>query len=161
MKILMVCLGNICRSPLAEGIMASKLADLNGDFIVDSAGTYGGHAGQPPDPRSIAVAHRNGINISNQCARLITMEDFKKFDLIFTMDQEVQRDVKRMTENPEHQAKIHLLRTFAGQEDAVVPDPYYDKPEAFESVYRLIDTACTKIASDLEAGKGKKATGKQ
>ncbi len=161
MKILMVCLGNICRSPLAEGIMAGLLAETEGDFIVDSAGTYGGHAGHPPDPRSIAVARKHGIDISGQRAKLITTEDFKKFDLIFTMDEEVQRDVRRMTENPAHLAKIHLLRTYAGEDDAVVPDPYYDKPEAFERVYRLIDIACTKIAADLTSGLNKTAAGKQ
>lgn len=133
MRILMVCLGNICRSPLAEGILKSK---LNANFEVDSAGTAAYHVGNPPDKRSIAVAQQFGIDISQQRARQFKKDDFNSFDLIFVMDQNNYNDVVELA-IPAQRRKVHLLR-----ENSEVPDPYYGDASAFEAVFHLIDTAC-------------------
>lgn len=129
----MVCLGNICRSPLAEGILKSK---LNANFEVDSAGTAAYHVGNPPDQRSIAVAQQFGIDISQQRARQFKKYDFNNFDLIFVMDQNNYNDVVELA-TPAQRRKVHLLR-----ENNEVPDPYYGDASAFEAVFHLIDTAC-------------------
>lgn len=129
----MVCLGNICRSPLAEGILKSK---LNANFEVDSAGTAAYHVGNPPDKRSIAVAQQFGIDISQQRARQFKKDDFNNFDLIFVMDQNNYNDVVELA-TPAQRRKVHLLR-----ENNEVPDPYYGDASAFEAVFHLIDTAC-------------------
>ena len=129
----MVCLGNICRSPLAEGILKSK---LNASFEVDSAGTAAYHVGNPPDQRSIAVAQQFGIDISQQRARQVKKDDFNSFDLIFVMDQNNYNDVVELA-TPAQRRKVHLLR-----ENNEVPDPYYGDASAFEAVFHLIDTAC-------------------
>lgn len=129
----MVGLGNICRSPLAEGILKSK---LNANFEVDSAGTAAYHVGNPPDKRSIAVAQQFGIDISQQRARQFKKDDFNSFDLIFVMDQNNYNDVVELA-TPAQRRKVHLLR-----ENNEVPDPYYGDASAFEAVFHLIDTAC-------------------
>lgn len=129
----MVCLGNICRSPLAEGILKSK---LNANFEVDSAGTAAYHVGNPPDQRSIAVAQQFGIDISQQRARQFKKDDFNSFDLIFVMDQNNYNDVVELA-TPAQRRKVHLLR-----KNNEVPDPYYGDASAFEAVFHLIDTAC-------------------
>lgn len=129
----MVCLGNICRSPLAEGILKSK---LNTNFEVDSAGTAAYHVGNPPDQRSIAVAQQFGIDISQQRARQFKKDDFNNFDLIFVMDQNNYNDVVELA-TPAQRRKVHLLR-----KNNEVPDPYYGDASAFEGVFHLIDTAC-------------------
>lgn len=133
MRILMVCLGNICRSPLAEGILKSK---LNANFEVDSAGTAAYHVGNPPDKRSIAVAQQFGIDISQQRARQFKKDDFNSFDLIIVMDQNNYNDVVELA-TPAQRRKVHLLR-----ENNEIPDPYYGDASAFEAVFHLIDTAC-------------------
>lgn len=155
MKILMVCLGNICRSPLAEGILKEHLSKIPGDFYIDSAGTGAWHVGSPPDPRSIAAAQRKGISISEQRARQLKRSDFDEFDLIFTMDESIHSDVKKLAGDPVHHTKIHLLRTYAGHHDSKVPDPYYESDEAFDNVYALIDEACVKIAAAIQNQQGK------
>ena len=129
----MVCLGNICRSPLAEGILKSK---LNTNFEVDSAGTAAYHVGNPPDQRSIAVAQQFGIDISQQRARQFKKDDFNNFDLIFVMDQNNYNDVVELA-TPAQRRKVHLLH-----KNNEVPDPYYGDASAFEAVFHLIDTAC-------------------
>ncbi len=129
----MVCLGNICRSPLAEGILKSK---LNANFEVDSAGTAAYHVGNPPDKRSIAVAQQFGIDISQQRARQFKKDDFNSFDLIIVMDQNNYNDVVELA-TPAQRRKVHLLR-----ENNEIPDPYYGDASAFEAVFHLIDTAC-------------------
>ena len=142
----MVCLGNICRSPLAEGIMAEKLKSINKPFFIDSAGTGGWHAGEPPDHRSIDVAEKYGIDISNQRARKITFNDLESFDYIFTMDEEVQKDVIGLTENTTQKSKIFLMLSFAGfKGNVIVPDPYWGGKEEFEATYKLLDKACDQI----------------
>ena len=141
-KILMVCLGNICRSPLAQGILESKITS---NTIVDSAGTAAYHVGNPPDPRSIAVAKQNGIPISQFRARKFTREDFKNFNHIYVMDQSNYKDVIGLAETREEQEKVSLLLP----DEKEVPDPYYGDSEGFESCYSLLDDACTQIVKKL------------
>jgi len=142
MKILMVCLGNICRSPLAEGILKQKTRDANLDWYVDSAGTGSWHAGELPDPRSIAKAREYGIDIRDQRARQFRREDFEQFDRIFVMDTQNLRDVLQRTDSPEHRAKVELIleQTYPGEARSV-PDPYHDN-DGFEEVYNMLDAAC-------------------
>ncbi len=122
-KVLMVCLGNICRSPLAEGILASKLPKDN--FIVDSAGTGSWHIGHAPDKRSISVAQKNGLSIDNQKGRQFKTSDFDEFDYIYVMDNSNYRDVIHLAKTPEHKNKVNLiLNELFPDENVDVPDPY-------------------------------------
>lgn len=148
MKILMVCLGNICRSPLAEGIMRSKLPE---DFIVDSAGTIDMHQGSNPDKRSVKTAAKYGIDISKQCSRPITTEDLNQFDKIYCMDLSNLKNVISLAQNEEQRSKISLLMEAADLNYASgeVPDPYWDGIDGFEKVYHQLDEACEKIAEKL------------
>ena len=147
-KILMVCLGNICRSPLAEGIMRSKLSE---DFIVDSAGTGGWHAGQLPDKRSIAIAKSKGLDITNQKARQFKISDFDSFDHIFVMDNSNYKDVLSLAPNEEAKSKVKLiLNELFPNENIDVPDPYYGGEDGFENVYEMLDQACEEIARKLK-----------
>ncbi len=149
-KVLFVCLGNICRSPLAEG-MFSKLVDdagLTGDFVVDSAGTGAWHIGNPPDPRSVDIAARHGIDISHQQARTVTSGDFDRFDVIVAMDGNNLAALAALAKTP--RAEIRLLLNAPPRD---VPDPYFGGPEGFEDVFRLISSGCEKLlASFPEAG---------
>jgi len=147
-KILMVCLGNICRSPLAEGILASKLP--KNKFKVDSAGTGSWHIGNPPDERSIITAKKNGILISNQKCRQITTNDFDFFDYIYVMDNNNYIDVLELSKNQEHRKKVQLiLNELFPNENVDVPDPYYGVQNGFDSVYQMLDEACDIIAKKL------------
>jgi protein-tyrosine phosphatase len=142
MRILMVCLGNICRSPLAEGIMQHKIRQRNLNWIVDSAGTGYWHAGERPDPRSISIARKYGIDITNQRARQIQSVDFERFDLIFVMDTQNYSDVLRLAVTDEHSNKVQLiLNESHPEENRSVPDPYYDD-NGFEAVFHMLDEAC-------------------
>ena len=147
-KILMVCLGNICRSPLAEGILQSKLP--RDKFIVDSAGTGEWHIGKQPDQRSIAIAHKNGLDISHQRGRQFRTEDFKDFDYIYVMDGSNYNDVLSLAKNDEEKNKVKLIlnELFPG-ENVDVPDPYFGLQNGFASVYDMIDQACDIIAEKL------------
>ncbi|MBK6932699.1 MAG: low molecular weight phosphotyrosine protein phosphatase [Saprospirales bacterium] len=148
MRILMVCLGNICRSPLAEGILKHKIRQRGLDWTVDSAGTGHWHAGEVPDGRSIAVARRYGIDITDQRARQFQPADFERFDRIFVMDTQNLREVLRLAREAEHRAKVQLMLdlTHPGQ-DRSVPDPYYDD-DGFEVVFRMLDSACDTLFHD-------------
>jgi len=138
----MVCLGNICRSPLAEGILRSKLVKLIPNILIDSAGTIGMHAGQAPDHRSISVALNHGIDISKQHARKFSIEDFEHFDVIFAMDNSNKKDILSLARSKSDQQKVHLFLEYAGIEGTKeVPDPYYGGQKEFEEVYLLIDKA--------------------
>ena len=143
----MVCLGNICRSPLAEGIMRSKLSE---DFIVDSAGTGGWHAGELPDKRSIATAKNRGLDITNQRARQFKKNDFEIFDHIFVMDNSNYKDVLALAPNEEAKSKVKLiLNEIFPNENVDVPDPYYGGQDGFENVFDMLDQACEEIARKL------------
>lgn len=147
-KILMVCLGNICRSPLAEGILESKLP--KDKFKVDSAGTGSWHIGRKPDERSIVTAKKNKIDISRQKGRQFTTNDFESFDYIYVMDKSNYNDVNSLSKNPEHREKVQLIlnELFPG-ENVDVPDPYYGLTNGFDNVYEMLDQACDIIAQKL------------
>ncbi|MBO0322494.1 low molecular weight phosphotyrosine protein phosphatase [Muricauda sp. CAU 1633] len=146
-KILMVCLGNICRSPLAEGILQSKVsADA---VFVDSAGTAGYHVGNPPDPRSVAVAQRHGLDISIQKCRRFSKTDFKEFDFIYVMDRNNFSDIASLAQNQQEVEKVKLLLSEVNVGIQEVPDPYYGGEDGFEDVYQMIDLACEAIAKKL------------
>ena len=141
----MVCLGNICRSPLAEGILKEKVRRRGLSWQVDSAGTGYWHTGEGPDPRSVAIAKMNGIDISGQRARQVRPADLEAFDLIFAMDTENYRDLCNMATGPGLEQKIHLIMDMVhpGKRQSV-PDPYYDDA-GFAGVFRMIDQACERI----------------
>jgi len=145
MKILMVCLGNICRSPLAEGIMQEKINQRNLDWEVDSAGTGAWHAGELPDPRSILVAKKNNIDITHQRARQFRASDLDEFDLVLTMDATNFQDVKRLASSPAHVEKIKMIMNYVNPGmNQQVPDPYYGD-HGFENVFEMLDAACDQI----------------
>lgn len=147
-KILMVCLGNICRSPLAEGILASKLPKKK--FTVDSAGTGPWHIGRQPDERSIAVAKKHKLDISGQKGRQFSTTDFDTFDYIYVMDSSNYKDVVRLADHQEHKAKVQLiLNELFPNENVDVPDPYYGLENGFETVYQMLDETCDLIAKKL------------
>lgn len=147
-KILMVCLGNICRSPLAEGLLASKLP--KDKFIVDSAGTGHWHVGKHPDQRSIATAQKNGLDISKQKGRQFTADDFNSADYIYVMDGENYKDVISLAQTDEQRNKVKLIldELFPG-EKVDVPDPYFGMENGFTTVYQMLDQACDIIAGKL------------
>lgn len=138
MKILMVCLGNICRSPLAEGILQSKISD---NHLVDSAGTGDWHVGEQPDRRAIAVAKKYGVDISDQRAMHFNPIFFEEFDLIFAMDKQNLIDLQQMARTEDERAKVKLILKEGLDEALNVPDPYYDQDDAFDKVYHLLDRA--------------------
>ena len=147
-KILMVCLGNICRSPLAEGILASKLPKEK--FIVDSAGTGSWHIGRQPDERSIAVAKKYKLDISKQKGRQFSKSDFDTFDYIYVMDISNYQDVIRLSKNKSDKEKVQLiLNELFPNENVDVPDPYYGVANGFETVYKMLDETCDLIAKKL------------
>jgi protein-tyrosine phosphatase len=147
-KILMVCLGNICRSPLAEGILKSKLP-IN-RFIVDSAGTANYHVGSQPDKRSIAVGKKYGIDISNLKGRQFSVKDFDDFDYIYVMDESNYGNVISLARNQDDENKVKfILNEVYPNQNFDVPDPYYVGEQGFENVYKMLDEACTIIADSL------------
>jgi protein-tyrosine phosphatase len=147
-KILMVCLGNICRSPLAEGILASKLP--KNKFTVDSAGTGSWHIGRQPDERSIAIAKKHNLDISKQIGRQFTKSDFDAFDYIYAMDRSNYQDIMRLSDNISDKEKVQLiLDELFPNENVDVPDPYYGVANGFEVVYNMLDETCDLIAKKL------------
>ena len=146
-KVLMVCLGNICRSPLAEGILRSKVD--SDKVLVDSAGTAGYHIGNPPDKRSIAVAQKYGLDISHQRCRKFSRLDFLEFDLIYVMDRSNFSDVAQLASNAQEAQKVKLLLSEVDVDLQEVPDPYYGGADGFENVYQMVDQACEAIAKKL------------
>jgi len=146
--ILMVCLGNICRSPLAEGLMRSKLNFTK--FTVDSAGTSGSHRGEKPDKRSIAVASKNGLDISSQASRKLIIEDFERFDYIFVMDDSNYENTTALAPNDIAVSKVHKILDWAFPNEGLnVPDPYYGGSSGFDQVYKMLDQATDVIAKKL------------
>jgi protein-tyrosine phosphatase len=149
-KIVMVCLGNICRSPLAEGILASKLP--RDKFFVDSAGTGSWHIGQSPDERSIAVAKKNGLDISYQKGRQFNRNDFDSFDYIYVMDNSNYENVIALAETNEQKQKVKLImNALTPNQNQDVPDPYFGMHNGFDIVYAMLDEACEIIAHNLIA----------
>ncbi|ASE60455.1 low molecular weight phosphotyrosine protein phosphatase [Chryseobacterium indologenes] len=147
MRILMVCLGNICRSPLAEGIMKTKLPE---GFEVDSAGTISMHEGEHPDKRAIKTAANHDIDISRQRSRPIIRKDFETFDKIYCMDIDVLEDVISKTKNEEERQKVSLfLEALGDHKNAEVPDPYWGDMRNFEEVFQLLDKGCNAIRNQI------------
>jgi len=150
-RVLMVCLGNICRSPLAEGILKSKVDPEK--VFVDSAGTGDWHVDSEPDKRSIAIANKNGLDISQQRGRQFSKKDFQDFDHIFVMDNSNFKDVIAMAETDEERQKVHLiLEEIFPSENVDVPDPYHGGDQGFENVYMMLDEATDELKSKLESG---------
>ena len=142
MKVLMVCLGNICRSPLAEGILKHKVTQHGLDWEIDSAGTGAYHVGELPDTRSIAVARKYGIDLTNQRARQFKVEDFDTFDKILVMDASNYQNILRLTRNEADKQKIELIRNLVNPGmNEQVPDPYWND-NGFEQVFEMLDEAC-------------------
>lgn len=146
MKILMVCLGNICRSPLAEGILRHKADTAGLDWQVDSAGTNGYHTGEAPHPLSQKVARHNGLDISRQRARRFSAADFQHYDKIYAMAGDVIDDMRRIAGRQFDPSKVDLLmnEAFPGS-DRDVPDPWYGPEPGYHEVYKMIDTAADHI----------------
>ena len=147
-KILMVCLGNICRSPLAEGILKSKLPkDL---FLIDSAGTANYHTNKAPDKRSIAVAKKYGIDISNLKGRPFHVSDFDTFDFIYVMDKSNFENINKLARNKSDKAKVNfILNEVYPNKNKNVPDPYYGALDGFETIYKMLNNACDAISKKL------------
>jgi protein-tyrosine phosphatase len=149
MRILMVCLGNICRSPLAQGILEHKLKLNNINAEVDSAGTAAYHSGESPDIRSQQIASKYGIDISKQRARQFQQVDFDKFDRIYAMDSENYLNIAALARNDQDLEKVRLImnEVYPGR-NVSVPDPYYGGKDGFEKIYRMLEEAADKITGD-------------
>jgi protein-tyrosine phosphatase len=151
MKFLMVCLGNICRSPIAEGVMNEKLRQRSLNGRADSAGVLSYHSGENPDSRAVKVAAQYQVDIKNQIARQFRRSDFNEFDYILTMDRSVHAEILQMAQTDMERSKVHLFLEFAGASEITeVPDPYYGGPEGFDMVFKLIDEGCNRILARLE-----------
>ena len=150
MKVLFVCTGNICRSPLAEGILREKFNALGIKGHVDSAGFESFHIGDMPDERARKIAREHGISISGHEARLFTLQDFDRFDKIFVMDSWHFQNVMRLARDDHDKAKVDFIMNAVDPgKNHPVPDPYYDGYGAFERVYLMLDSACEKIAASV------------
>ena len=148
-KVLMVCLGNICRSPLAEGILQSKLPK---NYIVDSAGTANYHVGTAPVKRSVVTAKKFGVDISQQKCRQISTSDFEEFDHIFVMDTSNYKNVMAIAPNEEAKQKVKvILNELHPDKNLEVPDPYYGDMQGFEHVYKMLDEVCEVIATKIKS----------
>ena len=149
-RILFVCLGNICRSPLAEGIML-HLKEKNGLQVhIDSAGTASYHIGEAPDPRTIANARKNGVDLSRLRARQFKAKDFDEFDRIYVMDKDNYRNVIFMSTEQAHKEKVQLfLNVLEPGRDMEVPDPYYENEQHFEEVFQLVYKTCEKLMREF------------
>ena len=154
MRVLFVCLGNICRSPSAEAVPRQQIAarGLGGEVEIDSAGTGGWHAGNAPDRRAVAEAERRGIMMSGR-ARQVTASELRDFDLVIAMDESNRRDLIALATDDEVRAKIHLLREWDSESmghDRAVPDPYYGGDREFAEMFDIIDRASQALVDDLE-----------
>lgn len=149
-RILMVCLGNICRSPLAEGILRHKLDERGIAAFIDSAGTSNYHTGEHPDPRAIACARRHKVDISKLKARQFRISDFDEFDKIYVMDTSNYHDVTSLAKTETHRIKVELIMNAMYPDSNMnVPDPYYGGDEGFDQVFMMLDTACTIVAESF------------
>ncbi len=148
-KILMVCLGNICRSPLAEGILKARTNHL--DVVVDSAGTAAYHVGEQPDIRSIEIANKYGIDLTSQRARQFSINDFDEFDKIYAMDTSNYANIIALARDKSDRDKVDMILNESNPKSfKSVPDPYYGGPNGFQDVHKMLDDACNKIMENLE-----------
>jgi len=153
-KILMVCLGNICRSPLAEGVMRSKIEKYGLNAEVDSCGIGRWHVGEPPDDRAQKTALKHGLDIGQQKCRQITLRDFDDFDVIYAMDNEIFRSLSQLTiqrRKPQEKIKLFMNELYPN-ENRPVPDPYRGGMRQFEEVWEMIDACCEEIARGMNGG---------
>lgn len=142
----MVCLGNICRSPMAEGILRHQLMDASINAVIDSAGTGGWHAGENPDRRAIHNMKEHGIDISKLVARQFKKNDFDQFDLILAMDESNYVDILKLATDQQQKNKVRLILSYLEkQKDLSVPDPWYGDQDGFETVFQLLDHACSAV----------------
>lgn len=147
----MVCLGNICRSPLAAEILRKKLHDRNIEATVESAGFEPYHIGEGPDDRTVAIARKHNIDISKHSMRLFSKEDFKTFDRIYVMDQRNLRDVLFLASTEEDKKKVdYLMNAVNPGRNQIIPDPYYGDFADFEHAFKLLEQACDHIADSLK-----------
>jgi protein-tyrosine phosphatase len=156
-RLLFVCLGNICRSPTAEGVMRGLIEreGLAGQVAVDSAGTGSWHVGSPPDARASAAARARGLELGGS-ARQVQPEDFSEFDLLLAMDADNAHELRRLAVGDEERAKVRLLREFDPAADGApleVPDPYYGAAGGFEEVLDLVQAACAGLLAEIRAGR--------
>lgn len=150
MKILMVCTGNICRSPTADGVLRAKAAKAGLDWEIDSCGTHGYHIGEAPDPRSIKHAESRGYDLRELVARKIDKKDFEKFDVILCLDKTHYEQIVAM-KPAGSKAEVHMYLDYAGQGKACVPDPYYGNYRDFEYVLDLVEDASERIIRKLSS----------
>ena len=151
-RVLFVCLGNICRSPLAEGVFRSlaRARGLESRYLVDSAGTGAWHASESPDQRSVEVARCNGVDLAGR-ARQIETTDFEDFDYVIAMDRQNLLELRTLARSQQGEAHLHLLRAFDPEPgDGQVPDPYYGGPDGFERMYVMVNRACEALLDHLE-----------
>jgi len=153
LRVLFVCMGNICRSPTAEGVLRAKLeaADLAGRVEIDSAGTHGYHVGGPPDPRTVAHALRRGYDLSGLRARLVTNADFDAFDLILAMDDDNLAELRLLHAEQGGAAPALLMDHAPDHPRRHVPDPYYGQADAFETVLDTVEAGCDGLIAHLRA----------
>ena len=150
-RILFVCLGNICRSPTAEAVMRGLVADagLQDEIVVESAGTGDWHVGHPPDERSVAAAAARGVELTGE-ARQVANGDFESSDLLIAMDRQNRDDLLRLARSEADRAKVRLLRSYAdGELD--VPDPYYGGEDGFEAVVEIVERSCRALLGELSS----------
>ena len=162
-RVLFVCLGNICRSPLAEGVFRSLVSarGLDAHYQIDSAGTGGWHVGEDPDARSMAVALKNGVRLTGR-ARQVSAADVDDFDYLIAMDRQNLRDLTALARRREGGAAVHLLREFDPEPgDRQVPDPYYGGDEGFDHVYQMVLRACAGLLDELERDRGGRSGAEQ
>ncbi len=151
-RIMFVCLGNICRSPLAEGVFRDKVSreKLDEFFEIRSSGTGPWHAGDGADRRMIETAHRHGVSLEDHCGRQFSKEDLERFDLILVMDRDNLHDVLFLDTEDEYGHKVHLFRSFDPEPECYqVPDPYYGKNDGFEEVYQIVNRTADALLEQL------------
>ena len=157
-RVLFVCMGNICRSPTAEAVMRERVreAGLEDEIVVDSAGTGDWHIGASPDPRSVSAGARRGLDVAGS-ARQVGARDFDDFDLVLACDNAVARDLRRLAPTDAGRAKVRLLREFdpasAANHGLDVPDPYFGEGDGFDRVIDLVEAACAGLLADLRASR--------
>ncbi len=150
-SVLLVCMGNICRSPTAEAVLRQQATRAGVEMIIDSAGTLGYHSGSAPDSRARAAGEARGYDFSGMRARQVRVEDFERFDLVLAADQDNLQDLQRLCP-AEHQHKLRLLLSYADVLEQEVPDPYYGGDQGFERVLDLIESACEGLLAQLRKG---------
>jgi protein-tyrosine phosphatase len=158
MKVLFVCLGNICRSPLAMGILRDKAREQGVEIEVGSAGFEDYHVGEGADPRSRQIASKHGIDISDHIARQFRISDFDYYDRIYVMDSTNHQDVMSVARNGPDEEKVdYILNLVHPGRNLPVPDPYYGGKDGFENIFRLLDQACDRLLSKITSGGNSKS----